>query len=67
MANLNGEVRNMAVHEIEKDGRKTLTRSFGLRFVDMDPANERKYRQLIKEYCLVMKVKLGDKDEEEKS
>lgn len=63
MANLNGEVRNMAVHEIEKDGRKTLTRSFGLRFVDMDPANERKYRELIKEYCLVMKVKLGEKDD----
>jgi hypothetical protein len=63
MANLNGEVRNMAVHEVEKDGHKTLTRSFGLRFVDMDPANERKYRELIKEYCLVMKVKINeDKD-----
>ncbi len=63
MANLNGEVRNMAVHEVEKNGHKTLTRSFGLRFVEMDANNEKKYRALIKEYCLVMKVKLNEKDE----
>jgi len=54
MANLSGEVRNMTVHEIEQDGRKLNSLSFGLRLMEMDPLNERKYRDLIRDYCLLM-------------
>jgi len=63
MTNMSGEIRNMAVHEHEKNGYKLLTRSFGMRFVNLDPANERKYRELIKEYCLVMKMRFEEDEE----
>lgn len=62
MANLSAEVRNMAVHELEKSGDKHLTRSFGLRFVEMDPSNERKYRDLIRDYCLVMQKRFTEEE-----
>ena len=55
LANLCGEVRNIAVHDYRaNDGTTRLTRSFGLRFIDMDPVNERKYRSLIRDYCIIL-------------
>jgi hypothetical protein len=59
LANLSGEVRNIATHDHRSpEGTATLTRSFGLRFVDMDPVNERKYRALIRDYCTVLQRRL---------
>lgn len=58
LANLSGEVRNMSTHEHEGKG---VTRSFGIRFVNMDPVNERKYRELIKDYCLELQKRIGEK------
>lgn len=62
MANLSAEVRNMAVHELEKGGARQMTRSFGLRFMEMDPANERKYRDLIRDYCLIMQKRFSEEE-----
>ncbi|MGE3262873.1 MAG: PilZ domain-containing protein [Bacteriovoracia bacterium] len=56
MANLSAEVRNLTAHEHED---KTITRSFGLRFVNMDPANEKKYREMIRDYCLLLQKRLS--------
>lgn len=53
---LNGEIRNVA--EEERDGRKV--RAFGLRIVDWNPVNERKYKELIKDYCLAMQKTFGE-------
>jgi hypothetical protein len=59
-ANLSAEVRNIAVHERENpDGTKSSTRSFGLRFKEMDPVNDRKYRNLIREYCLILQKRFS--------
>ncbi len=58
IGNLSGEVRNLSEHEHTD---KSITRSFGIRFVDMDPLNERKYKaykKLIKEYCLILQKRL---------
>jgi hypothetical protein len=60
-ANLSGEVRNIAVHDRRSVEGLSLTRSFGLRFVDMDPVNERKYRNLIRDYCMVLQKRLTEK------
>jgi hypothetical protein len=65
-ANLNGEVRNFAIHEnVGAEGVKTVTRSFGLRFKNLDPVNERKYRALIREYCLKLQKRFEDFDDTE--
>ncbi len=61
-ANLSGEVRNIAVHDRNTEEGRVITRSFGLRFVDMDTVNEKKYRQLIRSYCEMLKVRLTKKD-----
>ena len=59
LANLSGEVRNIAVHDHKnQDGSTSLTRSFGLRLLTMDPVNERKYRDLIRDYCMVLQRRL---------
>ncbi len=60
-ANLAAEVRNIAVHERDTPDGKTVTRAFGLSFQTMDPVNERKYRQLIRVYCEMLKKRLNDK------
>lgn len=60
-ANLSGEVRNIAVHDANTPEGRSLTRSFGLRFIDMDPVNEKKYRNLIRVYCEVLKKRLTEK------
>lgn len=57
MGNLSGEVRNLSEHE---HADKSITRSFGIRFVNMDPVNERKYKELIKEYCLILQKRLSE-------
>lgn len=59
-ANLSGEVRNIAVHDHETPEGRTFTRSFGMRFVNMDPVNDRKYRQLIRTYCEVLKKRFTE-------
>jgi hypothetical protein len=59
MPGLEAEVRNMAVHEHEKDGRITCTRSFGLRFAEMSQSNRERYFGLIREYCLALQKKLN--------
>jgi hypothetical protein len=51
MPNLTGEIRNVAEQELQ-GGLKT--RAFGLRIINWDPVNERKYKELIKDYCLAM-------------
>jgi hypothetical protein len=61
-ANLSGEVRNIAVHDRNTPEGRLLTRSFGLSFVDMDPVNEKKYRNLIKTYCEMLKTRLTKKE-----
>lgn len=61
-ANLTGEVRNIAVHDRNTPEGRTVTRSFGLSFVNMDPVNERKYRNLIRVYCEMLKNKLSKKE-----
>ncbi|MGZ3706983.1 MAG: PilZ domain-containing protein [Bdellovibrionota bacterium] len=58
LANLSGEVRNIAVHDHRTPEGSSLTRSFGMRFVDMDPVNERKYRTLIRDYCMILQKRL---------
>lgn len=60
-ANLSGEVRNIAEHETNTPEGRTITRSFGLRFVNMDPVNERKYFHLIRTYCELLKKRLTEK------
>jgi hypothetical protein len=60
LSNMGAEVRNIAVHDQEKDNGARLTRSFGLRFVDMNPVNERKYRELIRNFCVVLQKRYGD-------
>jgi hypothetical protein len=57
LGNLSGEVRNLSEHEHTD---KTLTRSFGIRFVNLDPVNERKYKELIKAYCLILQKRLAE-------
>ena len=59
MPNICGEVKNIALHQSEEVGNNTITRSFGLEFKDLDPVNERRYKALIKEYCLVLQKKLS--------
>jgi len=59
MPNLCGEVKNIAIHQSEEVGSTNITRSFGLEFKDLDPVNERRYKDLIKEYCLVLQKKFG--------
>jgi hypothetical protein len=60
LANLSAEVRNIAVHDHPgAEGMVSLTRSFGLRFSDMDPVNERKYRTLIRDYCVILQKRLS--------
>lgn len=54
LADLSAEVRNISLHEHEEGARKNITRSFGLRIKNMDPVNDRKYRDLIRDYCLVL-------------
>lgn len=58
LANLSAEVRNIAVHDHKTGDETVLTRSFGLRFLEMDPANERKYRNLIRTYCEILRKRL---------
>lgn len=58
MSNLSAEVRNLAVHEQEKSGTAHVTRSFGLRLIDMDTVNEKKYRELIRDHCLELQKRL---------
>lgn len=61
MANLTAEVRNIAVHDHQTVAGVALTRSFGLRFLDMDPVNEKKYRSLIRDYCMILQKRLTEK------
>jgi hypothetical protein len=61
LANLSAEVRNIAVHDHHTAAGTTLTRSFGLRFTDMDPGNEKKYRNIIREYCVILQKRLEAK------
>lgn len=63
LTNLNAEVRNISTHDNVVGGTRSLTRSFGLRFINLDPVNERKYRALIKDYCLILKKRLDLDDE----
>jgi hypothetical protein len=59
LANLSAEVRNIAVHDHKTpEGESTLTRSFGLKLIDMDPVNDRKYRALIRDYCMILQKRL---------
>lgn len=58
LANLSAEIRNFSDHE---HTGQSATRSFGLRFVNWNSENQRKYRQLIKDYCLLLQKKLGEK------
>lgn len=61
LANLNAEVRSLATHDNQRETGPTITRSFGLQFKAMDPVNEKKYRRLIRDYCLAIKQQvLGD-------
>ncbi len=60
-ADRSGEVRNIAVHDSNTPEGRSLTRSFGIRFIDMDPVNEKKYRNLIRAYCEVLKKRLTEK------
>lgn len=55
MPDLSAEIKNLSAHEGENGA---VTRSFGLEFREMDPVNEKKYKDLIKEYCLVLQKKL---------
>jgi PilZ domain len=59
LANMGAEVRNIAVHDRGSSGGSHLTRSFGLRFVDMNPVNERRYRELIRNFCVVLQKRYG--------
>jgi hypothetical protein len=61
LANLSAEVRNISVNEHTDGELKTITRSFGLRFLDLDPVNERKYRNLIRDYCTILQKRFVDK------
>jgi hypothetical protein len=54
MPNLTGEIRNVAEQERTEEGGTKKTRAFGLRIINWDPVNERKYKELIKDYCLAM-------------
>lgn len=58
LANLSAEVRNIAVHDHPGAEGPSLTRSFGLKFLEMDPVNERKYRTLIRDYCIILQKRL---------
>lgn len=58
LPNLTGEIRNVA--ELERAGEGGLTRAFGLRIINWDPVNERKYKELIRDYCLVMQKNMKD-------
>lgn len=57
MPNLTGEIRNVAEQEQHAEGK---TRAFGLRIINWDPVNERKYRELIKDYCLAMQKNFSE-------
>lgn len=58
--NMTAEVRNISMNEqMGKEG-KIVTRSFGLRLVDLDPVIERRYKSLIKDYCLALQKKLNE-------
>jgi hypothetical protein len=61
LSNLSGEVRNIAVHDRNLPEGRSVTRSFGIKFVEMDPVNEKKYRNLIRTYCELLKKKLNEK------
>lgn len=61
LAGLTGEVRNVADHTHPD---KTVSRSLGIKLVELDPTNKRKYKELIRDYCLVMKQKFVDDEEE---
>lgn len=57
LPNVCGEVKNIAIHQSEEVGSSDITRSFGLEFKDLDPVNERRYKDLIKDYCLTLQKK----------
>ncbi len=60
--NMSAEVRNIAMHERENERKqKHTTRSFGLKFVQLDPRTKQKYRNLIRDYCLILQRRYDDK------
>ncbi len=62
LSSLSAEIRNIAVHDSNTRHGKTLTRSFGLKFLEMGAVNEQKYRALIRNYCEILQKRLlGEK------
>lgn len=61
LRNMSGEVRNISLNENALKQGKTVTRSFGLKLVDLDQNNERRYRHLIRDYCLAIQKRLNEK------
>ena len=57
------EVRNIATHEHQGGQGPSLTRSFGLMFLEIDPVSDKKYRMLIRDYCIILQKRLGDKED----
>jgi hypothetical protein len=55
IGNLLGEVKNIKEKDVERLGQKVRMRTFGIHFFDMSPENKLKYRNLIRDYCLVAK------------
>lgn len=60
LTNLQADVKNIASQETTFDGIKINTRSFGLKFIAMDPANDKKYKELIKDYCVALMKKFHE-------
>ncbi|MCO5143867.1 MAG: PilZ domain-containing protein [Oligoflexia bacterium] len=62
--NLSAEVRNMSVNENHGEaGASFVTRSFGLKFNEpLDPVNDRRYKNLIKDYCTILLKKFKESD-----
>jgi hypothetical protein len=54
LESVSAEVRNIAIHERQFNSGANRTRSFGMRLLEMNPANDQKYRSLIRDYCTVL-------------
>lgn len=57
--NMSGVVRNISTRIEQRESGAITCRSFGLQLVDMHPINEKNYKQLIKEYCLMVQKKIA--------
>jgi hypothetical protein len=61
LRNMPGEVRNISFNEQNTKEGKVITRSFGIKLLDVDPVNEKRYKGMIKDYCLALQKKLNEK------